>query len=71
MSLRGCSNCSETDWRCLDFHHVNPQDKDDSVTQLVVNGNSKKRILKEIEKCIVLCANCHRKITWESKRQGE
>lgn len=53
-----CSVCAFSDWRALDFHHVDPALKDRAVACLITF--SKKRILLEIEKCTVLCANCHR-----------
>ena len=54
-----CSRCPENHSACLQFHHVDPELKDDAVAKGIRNGWSKKRILKEIAKCIVLCANCH------------
>lgn len=55
-----CENCGEDHPACLDFHH--PGEKDSGVTELVSRKNtSKKRIKEEINKCEVLCANCHRK----------
>ncbi|QGA80951.1 homing endonuclease associated repeat-containing protein [Candidatus Nanohalobium constans] len=55
-----CEKCGEDHRACLDFHHT--ENKEASVTDLVSRKNtSKKRIKEEIEKCIVLCANCHRK----------
>jgi hypothetical protein len=54
-----CEVCGFSHVACLDFHHVNSDDKEIEVATLVASGN-KKRILKEIEKCIVLCSNCHR-----------
>lgn len=56
-----CSKCPEKHPACLDFHHLNPADKTDTVIRLVHNGASKDRILAEMAKCVVLCANCHRK----------
>lgn len=56
-----CQNCPENHPYCLEFHHNN-DDKDLSVSQLIANGYGKPTILKEINKCIVLCANCHRKL---------
>jgi len=56
-----CKNCDEDHPACLDFHHTG--EKDSGVTELVSRKNtSKKRIKEEIEKCEVLCANCHRKL---------
>jgi len=55
-----CEKCGETHPACLDFHHTG--EKKSGVAELVSRKNtSKKRIKEEIEKCIVLCANCHRK----------
>ena len=56
-----CSQCGETDPRVLEFHHVG--NKDTEITRLVSGGWSVKRIQEEINKCKVLCANCHRRLT--------
>lgn len=54
-----CEWCSENHPACLTFHHTNPIEKETEVSQAVAWAWSKERILKEIEKCIVLCFNCH------------
>jgi lysyl-tRNA synthetase class I len=54
----GCMSCKEADPVCLDFHHLD--DKDLVVSQML--GYNEERVLKEISKCVVLCANCHRKV---------
>jgi thioredoxin 1 len=59
-NLNGCP-CGEKDIVCLDFHHVN-SDKDLAIGTMVSRGYHWDRILKEIEKCLLVCANCHRKI---------
>lgn len=57
-----CERCTESDTVCLDFHHIDAKTKEREVAAVVSNlGWCKERILKEIAKCIVLCANCHRK----------
>lgn len=61
-----CSICGENHPATLDFHHNDPTEKDLAVGTMVANRLSKRRILKEIEKCSVLCANCHRKQHWGS-----
>src|SRR5271168_3569288 len=54
-----CNRCPENFWACLDFHHIDPAEKDSSVARAVCNnGWGKKRILAEIAKCEVLCKNC-------------
>lgn len=58
-----CSHCGERDVRVLDFHHLHG--KDMAISFMVNQGLSIERIKEEIGKCIVLCANCHRKVTAE------
>ncbi len=53
-----CSKCGEDDGACLDFHHVNQEDKKYVIAKIKF---FKKKLIEELEKCIVLCANCHRK----------
>jgi len=57
-----CNKCGEDDKACLDFHHKNPNEKDGSMNEAVKNTWAKEKILKEINKCIILCSNCHRKL---------
>jgi hypothetical protein len=57
-----CEYCGETEPICLDFHHIVKSSKDAHVGDVSQKGWGKARILNEIEKCIVLCSNCHRKL---------
>jgi len=61
MPQYNCVRCGEDDFSCLDFHHMNPKIKDNTISRLLANGSTKERILDEVSKCIVFCANCHRK----------
>jgi len=54
-----CARCGEDHYSCLDFHHKS--EKSFSIHGGASAGFSKERILEEASKCIVLCANCHRK----------
>ena len=54
-----CTNCGFNHPAALDFHHTNPKEKEGNVHKFISNGNFAKAY-KEVEKCIVLCANCHR-----------
>ena len=45
----------------LDFHHVDEKTKDFGLSQRGLT-RSWKRIKKELDKCILVCANCHREI---------
>jgi hypothetical protein len=60
----GCSFCGELDVHCLDFHHPN-NDKDRDVSAIVC-AKSKSWLMSEIRKCICLCANCHRKVHFQT-----
>ena len=59
---RGCNECGESDYRCLEVHHADPSKKGFDIGTGSKNWFSIKNIKKEIKKCIVICANCHRKI---------
>lgn len=59
-----CIRCGEDHIACLDFHHRDPSEKDGTVSSIARN-NSTKKVLLEIEKCDILCANCHRKLHYE------
>ena len=52
--------CGETEPVCLDFHHIDPNEKDFTIGKH--RNKSKENLMKEIEKCVCICANCHRKI---------
>lgn len=54
-----CLKCGEDHVSTLQFHHINPKEKEFSISVASRKGYSKQRILDEISKCIVLCANCH------------
>lgn len=61
-----CSRCPETHQSTFDFHHKDPSTKLETVSNLVARGKSREIILAEIAKCEVLCANCHRKLHYNS-----
>lgn len=58
----GCSICGEKHIACLQFHHKDPSTKLFSVANAVSQKVPKDRIFNEINKCILLCANCHAKL---------
>jgi hypothetical protein len=56
----GCSRCPERRPVCLDYHHLDRKQKSAAISELVAKRVSLGRLQKEIDKCILLCANCHR-----------
>jgi hypothetical protein len=59
LTLHPCVDCGNNDPRVLEFDHVRGA-KVDEVTRMVSNRASWNTIEREIAKCEVRCANCHR-----------
>lgn len=56
----GCTLCPEKEPVALDLHHLDEETKDANVSDLMRRGT--KKLIAEMNKCVVLCANCHRKV---------
>lgn len=55
-----CSVCGyKKSFRAIDFHHMNPLEKDFSFGS---TSSTMKKELLELQKCAILCSNCHREI---------
>jgi hypothetical protein len=68
---KGCSNCPEKRPSALDYHHVDPSTKTKTVNRLLSQGRIGS-LKREMEKCILLCANCHRVVErGDGFRQGD
>ena len=63
----GCKNCGEKRHYCLDLHHINPNTKHDDVPRMIRDDYGIKKIKLELQKCEVLCANCHREYHYLEK----
>ena len=57
-SMFKCIHCGFSHPAAIDFHHVDKTDYK-SVADLVKNGNF-SAAKREVQKCVALCANCHR-----------
>lgn len=55
---RGCTVCGETEPWVLDMHHLDPSEKEANPAR----SATLKTFLKEADKCVLLCSNCHRKV---------
>jgi hypothetical protein len=64
LSTHPCSICGESDPRVLEFHHVGQ--KTNEVSRLIGRG-SLEAVKKEIEQYVVVCANCHRRLTSDER----
>ena len=63
-----CFFCGATHPAIIDFHHPDPSGET-KVSKLVQQGSFKKAYA-EAERCIPLCANCHRIYHW-MEHEGE
>ncbi len=61
-SQQVCCRCGESDEVCLDAHHTDPTKKDFQLAKLGQEEFGSERWHTELAKCIIVCANCHRKI---------
>lgn len=61
-----CIVCGEDHIACLVFHHRNPKEKKFQVSLGKYGTRSIKTIQEEIDKCDVMCANCHRKLHYHA-----
>lgn len=62
-----CAICGEDRWWVLDFHHI--KDKKFEVPSLARRGCDVETLKKEIDKCIIICANCHRDLHFRESEE--
>ena len=65
-----CAKCGEEREYCLDFHHANPNEKENTIARMTSNNYRLDTVLNEIKKCIVLCSNCHREFHYFQEQNG-
>jgi len=63
-----CSLCGENHIATLEFHHKDPSNKSFNIGISTNRMCAVKTIENEISKCVVLCANCHKKLHWQEKQ---
>ena len=56
-----CAECGNFDVAYMDWHHKDPSSKTGSISHIVAKNNL-TRVIDEIDKCVCLCSNCHRKL---------
>lgn len=65
-----CTDCGEADIIVLEFDHVRGR-KEENIANIINKAWSTDRLRKEIDKCEVRCANCHRRITHTRRLQNK
>lgn len=64
LSMGGCcqicrySKCQNA----LELHHLNPEEKEFSMSFIRSSPKEIKIICEELNKCVLLCSNCHKEI---------
>ena len=66
--IHPCVKCGCSKFYLIDFHHLNPAEKDFTIGE---NPRVKmETLMKEIDKCVSLCSNCHREFHYLEREQG-
>jgi len=66
-STCSCKKCGDVRSYVLDFHHINPDEKEYDLGD--ASKYSIPRLKLELEKCITLCRNCHSEFHYLEKQQ--
>jgi hypothetical protein len=59
-----CAECGESHPACLQFHHKDRKEKKFALGDMAGRASGLKALIEEINKCEVLCVNCHAKHHW-------
>jgi len=59
-SQQCCAKCGDSRFYVLDYHHINPDEKEEKISRLIAHNVKEQTLQEELNKCILLCANCHR-----------
>lgn len=58
-----CVDCGESDILVLEFDHRDRKMKDGDISHIIQRGATLKKLIAEVQKCDIRCANCHRRKT--------
>lgn len=65
----GCQKCGEKRLYLMEFHHINPQLKTNTIAHMI-KSSGEQALQEELKKCVCLCANCHREFHYFAKEKG-
>ena len=61
-----CEKCGyNKNIAALQFHHINPNEKEIKLDVRRISSTNMETLYKEVDKCILLCANCHAETHYE------
>lgn len=60
LDNKRCVECGINNPIVLEFDHIDPKTKSFSIASGISNTRSWESIMEEIDKCQILCANCHK-----------
>lgn len=64
-----CQNCGyKKSIGALEFHHINSEEKEFTIS---ASSFSFERLKKEVDKCVLVCSNCHIEIHEQLRENGE
>lgn len=63
LSTHSCVDCGENDILVLEFDHKDRISKSSEISKMVKGRATLAKVIQEIQKCDVRCANCHRRKT--------
>lgn len=65
LKTKPCTDCGVMyPWYVMDFDHLDPTTKVNDIARMVNHGLAMETIQKEIDKCELVCSNCHRVRTY-------
>lgn len=69
IKSNGCKKCGDKRLYVLDFHHRDPSQKEGTINHMIKSAGYAK-LMDEIQKCDILCANCHREFHYLEREIG-
>lgn len=58
-----CEKCGyKKNFTALEFHHINPKEKEFQLDSRHLSNTRIEKLKNEVDKCILLCSNCHREL---------
>ena len=63
LKANPCIHCGESSIEVLEFHHITPKNKISTISSIIRKLGSMAKLKDEIAKTIILCSNCHKRVT--------